>query len=117
MTHHPKRRRPARMGVREPSVIRDQKYREWIKEQRCIVTGQPPTEWDGTDPMHIGTAGKGLKSNDNEILPVRHSFHRIAHSHGEMTMFRKHLPDAVLRQALRALAREMYQEYRRENGQ
>lgn len=108
----PKRRRRERMNVREPSVIRCPAYREWIKEQRCILTGMPPNEFEGVDPCHLGTAGKGLKSGDDEILPVRHSLHVQGHNGGEISMFRKHLPDAVLRQALRALAREMYQEWK-----
>lgn len=93
-------------------MIRDRKYLDWLRTQRCVLSGQPPSDFDPTDPMHIGTAGKGLKSNDNEAIPVAHSLHRLGHQGGEISMLRKYAPDDVLRAAFRAYARELYVEYK-----
>lgn len=92
--------------------MRDPEYLEHIKEQPCIITGQRATDWLAIDPAHIGTAGRGLKSPDSEVFPLRHDLHTLSHSKGEMTFYREHLPDDVLRAALRALAREKYAEWK-----
>lgn len=97
-------------------MIRDPKYLRWIKTQRCLFSGQPPSDFDPTDPMHIGTAGKGLKSPDNEVLPIAHSLHVLGHAQGEVSMLRKYAPDDVLRMAFQALGRELYAEYKAENS-
>ena len=96
-------------------MIRDRKYLDWLRSQPCIVTGLFGTENDAIDPSHIGTAGKGLKSSDDEALPLCHSIHSKCHARGEMTVLRELLPNAILREALRALARENYQKYLQEN--
>lgn len=93
-------------------VLRDRKYLDWLKRQPCIVTGLSDSEYDAVDPAHIGTLGKGIKSPDNEALPLSHSLHLLAHQRGEISMFREKAPDwllrAALRAALRAYARELY---------
>lgn len=91
--------------------VRDRQYLNWLRDQPCILTGWRATESSAVDPMHVGTLGKGIKSSDDEALPVWHALHVAAHNHGEISMFRKQLPDHVLRDALRALAREYYREY------
>ena len=75
------------------------------------MTGKRSNEYETVDPAHIGTAGKGIKSPDYEALPIIHSVHHEMHQMGEMTVLRKRLPDDVLREALRALARERYNEW------
>ena len=72
--------------------------------------GHPDIET--VDPAHIGTAGKGLKSSDDEALPIIHSQHLAMHTTGEISHLRQYLPDEILREALRAYAREMYKEYK-----
>jgi hypothetical protein len=89
-------------------MIRDRKYLDWLKTQRCILTGFFGSDFDAVDPAHIGTAGKGLKSPDNEALPILHSLHVEAHQKGEIRMLREKAPDDVIRAAFRALAREHY---------
>lgn len=91
--------------------LRDRKYLDHLRTERCLITGQYGDESDAVDPMHIGTAGKGLKSPDNEALPIKHSLHVMAHQNGEISMFRRHAPDWLLRSALRAYARELYGEW------
>lgn len=92
--------------------IRDRKYLDWLHTQRCIITG---LHSELIDPMHLGTRGKGLKSSDDEALPVHHNLHLEAHQKGEVAMLRKHAPDSLIRDAFRALARAMYQEWK--NGE
>lgn len=97
--------------------IRDQGWLDHIKTERCLFTGVRGTQYEGIDPFHIGTRGRGLKSSDDEVLPIRHSYHQLSHSSGEVSFLRKHAPDDVIRMAFRALARELYTEYLRERGQ
>jgi len=75
----------------------------------CILTGIQESEGMTVDPMHIGTAGRGMKSPDNEVLPVLHKFHRQAHAEGEMDMLRRLAPNWLLREAFRAYARDFYE--------
>jgi hypothetical protein len=105
-----------RPPAQKTAVLRDRKYLDWLRTQPCIITGaRKSSAWplvsQSVDPLHVGTAGKGLKSPDDETLPVSHSLHMEGHQSGEMTMFRKHMSDSLLRECLRAYAREMYQEY------
>ena len=95
-------------------MIRDRKYLDWLRTQRCIFTGALGCENDAVEAMHIGTAGKGIKSPDNEALPALHSIHHEAHCMGEISTIRAWIPDDVLRAALRAYAREMYERYKAE---
>ena len=92
-------------------MIRDRAYLDYLRGERCIITGLRGSEYDAVDPTHIGTAGKGLKSSDDEALPIKHNIHALMHQHGEMTVLRRQLPDDVLRAALRAYARERYAKY------
>ena len=91
--------------------LRDRKYLNWLRTQPCIVTGQYGDDHETVDPAHMGTAGVGLKSDDCLALPLLHSIHAACHQKGEMTVLRKMLPNDVLRAALRAYAREMYQQW------
>jgi hypothetical protein len=91
--------------------IRDRKWLDFLRTQPCVLTGWAATEWDAVDPMHIGTLGRGIKSGDDEALPVKHSLHVRAHNEGEITMFRKHAPDWLIREAMRLYAKKMYQDY------
>jgi len=96
-------------------MIRDRAYLNWLRGERCIISGQPPSDFDPVDPVHIGTAGKGIKSPDNEALPIAHSLHVLGHASGEISMLRKYAPDDVLRAAFRAYARELYAQYKGES--
>lgn len=95
-------------------ILRNRKYLDWLREQRCIISGMVGNDNEGIDPMHIGTAGKGIKAPDNEAIPVRHWLHVEGHQNGEISMLRKHAPDHILRSAFRALAREMYSKWEKE---
>ena len=90
------------------TIIRDRAYLDWLHNEPCIITGLRSEE---VEPAHIGTLGKGIKRSDDEVLPLEHRFHSSGHNHGEISMFREKLPDYVLRDALRAYARGMYQQY------
>lgn len=95
-------------------MVRDRKYLDHLRTVPCIITGYATTEHESVVAAHIGTAGKGLKSSDDEALPVRHSIHQECHQNGEMTTLRRLMPDWLLREALRAYAREMYRKWKNE---
>ena len=107
----PRRRKSPRMGVRHSGVVRDRKYLDWLREQPCVVTSLRLN----VDPCHIGQRGMGMKSSDDEALPIGHNIHQQMHNTGEISTLRELAPDWLLREALRAYAREMYQRYRREH--
>lgn len=90
------------------TVLRDRKYLDYLRSQPCIFTGMR-----GSDPMHIGTAGKAVKSPDNEALPVLHEIHSEAHQRGEMTVIRENMPDWLLREMLRCYARAEYEKWKK----
>lgn len=93
-------------------IIRDQKWLDHLKTERCLITGEFGTEYESIDPAHIGTLGRGIKSSDDEVLPILHRFH-VMQTHGEMAMWRDCLPSDVLRACLKAYAREMYARWKR----
>lgn len=93
-------------------MIRDRKYLDHLRTLPCVITGVRSYDAEAIDPMHVGTAGKGLKSSDDEALPVMHSIHRECHQKGEMTTLRRLMPDWLLREALRAYAREEYRKWK-----
>jgi hypothetical protein len=97
--------------------VRDRKYLDWLRTQRCLITGQAGHDYETIDPCHIGTTGKGwsAKCSDDECIPLLHRFHLEGHNTGEISMLRKHLPDDVLRDALRLYAKQMYRDWK-ENG-
>jgi hypothetical protein len=95
-------------GLKTP-IFRDRAYLDWLRDQPCVITGLRPC-----DPAHIGTLGKSIKSPDNEVLPVYHDLHSKGHNSGEMSMWRKNLPNDSLRAALRAWARELHAKYEAE---
>lgn len=92
------------------AIIPARRYLDWLRTQPCIITGQWGSDYDAVDPAHIGTAGKGIK-NDAEALPVLHSIHRTMHARGEMRVWHELIPDWLLREALRAYARQMHREW------
>ncbi len=91
--------------------VSDRAYLDSLRDQTCLFTGQRATENERVDPAHIGTYGKGMKTDD-EALPIIHSLHAEMHARGEMSVLRARIPSAVLRAALRALAHEMYAEWK-----
>ena len=90
--------------------VKDRKYLDWLRTQPCIITGQRGSEFETVDPAHIGTFGKGMKTDD-EALPILHSLHSGGHSGGEIKMIRERAPNWLIRDALRAYAREKYREW------
>lgn len=92
--------------------LRDRKYLDYLRTQPCLITGGRTNDYEAVDPCHIGTAGKGLKSPDNEALPISHWRHVEMHSRGEISVLREKLPDKILREALRAYARQLYAEWK-----
>lgn len=94
--------------------LRDRLYLDWLRTQPCIITGHYATEYEAVDPAHIGTAGRGMKSPDDEALPIRHGLHAMMHAAGEASVLRAHAPNWLIREAFRALARESYRTWRGE---
>lgn len=103
------------MNMLKQPIIRDRKYLDALRDMPCIISGRRGNDYEAVDPTHIGTLGKGIKSPDNEALPITHSFHVQMHQQGEVSFLRQHAPDDVLRAAFRALARERYEDWKNGN--
>lgn len=93
-------------------MIRDRAYLDYLRTVPCVLTGRMATDCEAVDPCHIGTAGKGLKSPDDEALPILHSLHVEMHQKGEIETLRRLAPVWLLRMAFRALAREFYRDWK-----
>lgn len=92
-------------------MIKDRKYLDWLRTQACIITGHYGHDQETVDPAHIGTYGKGMKTDD-EALPLCHWVHAGGHQGGEMSMWRELMPDWLLRECIRAYARMRYAEWK-----
>lgn len=77
-------------------MVRDKKYLLFVRTCRCLVTGRRGDGREAVDPCHIGTAGKGLKSDDCHVIPLLHSVHVRCHQHGEISTLQELLSDSVL---------------------
>ncbi len=91
-------------------IVADRKYLDSLRDETCLLTGRYATDSDPVEPMHVGTAGKGIK-NDAEAIPVCHSLHAYGHQHGEIEMLRAKAPAWLIREAFRAYARELYRRW------
>ncbi len=109
-------RLPTRPVQQKQPPLRDRRYLNYLRTQRCVLTGRLATEDEKVDPAHIGTSGKGIKSPDDEALPITHSVHRAMHQGGEMTILRGYLTNDLLRDMARAYAREQYRKYKARMG-
>ena len=93
-------------------MIRDKAYLIWLRCQPCLFTGLRAHDGESVVAAHIGTAGKGLKSNDCHAIPVMDHIHKDMHQRGEVTVFREMAPDWLLRKAMQAYARECWMEWK-----
>ena len=91
--------------------VKDRKYLDYLRTQPCLFTGQYSTDSDAVDPAHVGTYGKGMKTDD-EAISCLHSIHQSGHNGGEITAFHKVTPNWLFREMLRAYAREQYQAWK-----
>ena len=87
-------------------IIRDRKYLDFLRTERCLFTGELECE-----PAHIGTLGKSIKSSDDHAIPLSWKLHRLGHQHGEVSMLRANMPDWLLRDYLRLYAEKLYREW------
>jgi len=90
------------------NYVRDAAYRVWLRSQPCIIEG---VRGDTVEGIHVGTAGKGIKTHDSEMLPMFHHHHAAAHAKGEVEYIISRLDTRTKRLMLRAYAREQYQLY------
>lgn len=103
-------------AVPKHSPLRDRKYLLWLRSQRCEVTGSLATHVEAVEPAHIGTTGVGIKSPDNEAIPLCHTMHGISHRIGFAQFIRQFAPNELIVAAFRAYARERHQRWRAQGG-
>ena len=93
-------------------VLRDPAYLIYLRGEPCLFTGLRAHDGESVVAAHIGTAGKGIKSGDDETLPIMHGLHMKMHNEGEVSVLRAEAPDWLIREVFRSYAREMYASYR-----
>lgn len=86
----------------KPHRVTDRRWLDYLRTQPCLFTGDTEVE-----PAHVGTFGKGAKTDDHAI-PLSWRLHRIGHAHGEISMIREHIPDWLLRDCLQLYAQQLY---------
>jgi hypothetical protein len=97
-------------------VFRDKRWLKAIASQEipCALTGRYGCHGDQVVPMHIGTAGKAVKSPDNEVLPALDSLHKRSHGQDKAIGFHTMMLEVLkndkhlLLDMVRAYAREHY---------
>lgn len=99
------------MDKRGP-IVRDAKWLEHLRTEPCVISGLHASDSELVVAAHTGTAGRGIKSSDDEALPILNRYHQMQPEVGEITMWRRHAPDWLLRAALRAYARTLYTEWK-----
>ena len=96
------------MMFSKEKALRDQKWLDHLKTRPCLISGLYAHDNESVVPCHLGTRGRSIKSSDNEVLPLLNQYHVLQPQMGEISMYRKYLPDDVFLMALKALARELY---------
>lgn len=93
-------------------ALRDEKYLLHLRTRPCLITGLYALPDESVVACHLGTRGRGIKSDDSLALPLLNRFHIMQPQMGEVSMYREHLPDDVFLLCLKAYARELYAEYK-----
>jgi hypothetical protein len=91
--------------------VQDKKYLADHDIRVCAFTGQRGNDSEAVVAMHVGTYGKGIKSDD-EVIFVLNRFHAHGHQTSEIRMIRENAPDWLLREAFKAWAREQYKDWK-----
>jgi hypothetical protein len=92
-------------------IFRDKAYLLYLRDEPCLFTGVRGSDNESVVACHLGTAGKGIKSPDDEVLPLADHIHKRMHQHGEVSTIRELVPNDVLLKMARAYARELYAEW------
>lgn len=103
------------MLIPKANIVRDRRYLDAVREMPCVLTYCQSSEILSVVPAHIrwgGSGGIGLKPSDDHVLPLRADLHNEQHRVGEVPFWREHITDELMMRALKALAREMYQEWK-----
>ena len=108
----PRHRSPKALPIIPKGILRDPAYLIHLRGEPCLFTGLRAHDGESVVAMHIGTAGRGIKSPDDEALPIVHGLHMEMHNRGEITVIREKARDWLIREAFRSYAREMYASYR-----
>lgn len=93
-------------------ALRDQKWLDHLKTRPCLISGLYAHDAESVVPCHLGTRGRGIKSSDDEVLPLLNKYHVMQPQLGEISMYREHLPDDVFLLCLKAYARQIYREWK-----
>ena len=87
----PKRKKPERMGVRPPTVVRSPGHLKWVRGFHCSVAGIFCTGNAQAAHVRTGTdGGTSMKPGDNWAIPLCAAHHGKQHQIGEAQFERVH---------------------------
>ncbi|HEY3428622.1 MAG TPA: putative HNHc nuclease [Acidimicrobiia bacterium] len=99
-------------------MIRDDEFREWIRQRPCLLADREPCECGKyvhvgsrrmvTEACHVRT--KRLAGDKANIVPLCHSHHREQHNIGIKSFPRKYGLD------LKAIAADLWDRYQEERA-
>lgn len=86
----PRRRRPAKLGVRKPPQIRSASHLQWVRSCfLCLAAESDGENCRGKNEAHHvrlgGDGGTGLKPGDERAIPLCGYHHRALHDSGQQT--------------------------------
>lgn len=84
----PKRRKAEKMNVREPSQIRSEQHKKWVRGHVCAIAGKGEHVCIGRiEAAHVrngGDGGTSLKPSDCRVIPLcKIGAHGLQHWIGE----------------------------------
>lgn len=56
--------------------IRDRRYLDSLRDERCLFTGLWTSSAETVDPAHVGKRGLGYKESDDCAIPLIHHLQR-----------------------------------------
>lgn len=109
---------------RRVSVVRDQKYMDWLKSHRCIAceVSKMRSEWSEfhpyliVDPAHTVNNGGGSKGPDSSCIPLCRRHHDEMDGRSGTKIVTKEQFAAKYGLDLAAIAADHYAEFGRRNG-
>ena len=72
------------MNLQKPKTFRSEKYKAFVKDQKCCVCGKWPV-----DPHHSASGPMGSKGGDLSCVPLCRACHSKCHTIGKITFQRR----------------------------
>lgn len=100
----PRRRKPAKLGVREAPQIRNDAHLKWVRGHVCSILGLSCSGRIEAAHVRTGTdGGMGVKPSDCWVIPLCSAHHALQHQIGETEFEKK-----VLGRSMKSIAQGLW---------